>query len=61
MNVEENHHHLQGLSFLACSDLPVRRIDPSISFGGGLKKIIMKIKLLKYDDSVLGYSIVMSH
>jgi hypothetical protein len=24
-------HHLQGLGLMACSDLPVRRIDPSIS------------------------------
>jgi hypothetical protein len=26
-----HHHHPQGLDLLACSDLPVRRIDPSIS------------------------------
>jgi hypothetical protein len=26
-----HHHHLQGLGLLACSDLPVRRIDPSVS------------------------------
>jgi hypothetical protein len=26
-----HHHHLQGLGLLAYSDLPVRRIDPSIS------------------------------
>jgi hypothetical protein len=26
-----HHHHLQGSGLLVCSDLPVRRTDPSIS------------------------------
>jgi hypothetical protein len=33
---QNHHHHLQGLYLLACSDLPVRRIDPSISSVVGL-------------------------
>jgi hypothetical protein len=28
---DHHHHHLQGSGLLACSSLPVRRIDPSIS------------------------------
>jgi hypothetical protein len=31
LSLIHHHHHLQGLGLLAYSDLPVRRIDPSIS------------------------------